>query len=50
MVRALLTVLGCFQVQVPGELDDLAVDRDHPRGRVDLPGVRAASSPHRSPL
>ena len=29
-------VLRCLDVQVPGDLDHLAVHRDHPGGRVDL--------------
>jgi hypothetical protein len=33
-----LAVLGCFLVQPPADLDDLAVHGDGPTGLVDLPG------------
>ena len=46
---AVLAALGRLDVQLPGDLDELAVHRDDPGAGAIWPVVRANSSPCRSP-
>ena len=47
---AVLPALGCLDVQVPGDLDHLAVHGDDAPGLVDLPDGQGGQLAQRSPL